>query len=215
MEKIYFDNQTFIWKTKLNLFEYKETMLGHVSDVINNSIELYKKTDAYPYLYHDDKVEFSGKLVINNVLDRVCQLGIDSCKNIHIEESKSPFNKINTDAWINVVRSVNPVQPHFKHQTHIYHTHTEIQKDLSSFYPDYTYVYYIQMPDIMEKKDGVLYVKGDNEKEYWLSPEEDDLIILPGYLPHAIGKAPKSTTNRIVIAGNVGFEYVKREKTLF
>jgi len=213
MEKIYFDDSTFIWKSKLNLIEYKDIMLNQAKYVIETSKESSKKTDAYGYKHNDNKIDSSGDLLIDNILDKVCQFGIDSCKKIFEEDFKSPFNKVNTDAWINVIRSVNPVQPHFKYEDK-YHTHTEIQKETGSFYPHYTYVYYIQMPDIMEGEDGVLYVKGNNKKEYWLRPEEDDLIILPGDLPHAINNAPKSTIDRIVMAGNVGFEYIKQQKSL-
>jgi cupin superfamily acireductone dioxygenase involved in methionine salvage len=70
------------------------------------------------------------------------------------------------------------------------------------------------MPDVMEGEDGVLYFKGQNGKEYWVRPEEDDLIIMHGDMPHVPNRAPKSTVDRIVIAGNVGFEFIKKEKSL-
>ena len=78
----------------------------------------------------------------------------------------------------------------------------------------YTFVYYIQMPNILEGEDGVLYFKGNNNKEYWILPEEDDLIIMPGYMPHAPNNAPKSKIDRIVLAGNIGFEYLKIKKSI-
>lgn len=210
MEKIYFDDSTYIWKSKLNLIEYKDIMLNEANHVIETSSDINKKSDAY--VYRGNKIEFLGDLSVNNILDRICQFGINLCEKIYVDEVKTPFNKINENAWINVVRSVNPVQPKLIKTK--YHTHTEIQKKDSLFYPHYTYVYYIQMPDIMEGEDGVLCIKGSDEKEYWLRPEEDDLIILPGDLPHGINHAPKSTIDRIVMAGNVGFEYIKQQKSL-
>jgi cupin superfamily acireductone dioxygenase involved in methionine salvage len=119
---------------------------------------------------------------------------------------------------VNIVRSNNPVQIQFKHDemkgVDKYHTHTEINKKNKSFFPHYTYVYYIQMPDVMDGEDGVLYFKGENEKEYWIRPEEDDLIIIPGHLPHSVGLASKSNKDRIVLAGNVGFEMVNGFDTI-
>ena len=40
---------------------------------------------------------------------------------------------------------------------------------MGSFFPHYTYVYYIQMPDVMNADDGVLYFLGENKKEYLTS----------------------------------------------
>ena len=119
---------------------------------------------------------------------------------------------------MNLVRSNNPVQIQFKHDemrgVDKYHTHTEINKKNKSFFPHYTYVYYIQMPDTMEGEDGVLYFRGENKKEYWIRPEEDDIIVMEGWMSHAPNNAPNSTIDRIVLAGNVGFENIKKQSSL-
>jgi hypothetical protein len=70
------------------------------------------------------------------------------------------------------------------------------------------------MPDVMNGDDGVLYFRGKNKKEYWIRPEEDDLIIMEGDMPHAPNNAPNSTLDRIVLAGNVGFEFLKNFKSI-
>ena len=145
-------------------------------------------------------------------------MGIDYCKKIYTQEVNTKFNKVNTDSWVNIVRSKNPVQIQFKHDeikgVDKFHTHTEINKQMKSFVPNYTYVYYIQMPDIMEGEDGVLYFKSKNGNEYYIKPEEDELIIMEADMAHAPNNAPKSSIDRIVLAGNVGFEYIKKEKSL-
>ena len=66
----------------------------------------------------------------------------------------------------------------------------------------------------MGSEDGDLYFRGENKKEYWVRPEEDDLIIMEGHVPHAPNNAPKSKLDRIVIVGNVGFDFIKKEKSL-
>ena len=207
VEKIYFDELTFIWKGKLNLFNCKDVILRESFDIINSSNDLSKKTDAYGYL-SSRQVDFKGNILIKNKLDEICQSGINVCKELYQNE----FNKVNSDAWVNVVRSKDPVQP--KMTGSKYHTHTDIQSKLGSFFPHFTYVYYIQMPDNMDGEAGVLYFKGKDEKEYWIRPEEDDLVVLEGWMPHSPSNAPNSTVDRIVMAGNVGFEHIKEHKTL-
>jgi hypothetical protein len=216
MTKIYFDDTTFIWKTKLNLVEDRAKLLIESYELIKSMPK--NDTDGYGYKQvWNDNLNFIGDIIVQNSIDKVIQNGINFCKELY-EGHDTPHNKINIDAWINMVRSKDPVQIHFKHNelkgVDKYHTHTELNQKNKKFYPHYTYVYYIQMPDVMEGEDGVLYFKGLNGKEYWIRPEEDDLIVMPADMPHAPNNAPKSTIDRIVIAGNVGFEYIKKEKSL-
>jgi hypothetical protein len=211
MEKIYFDDTTYIWKTKLNLTHNKQLFLKE-ADFLMESLSNVK-TDGFAYKTEWKKnLDFIGKLDIETKLDEIVQVGIDKCIEIYKENNIS-YNKINTDAWINVVRSQNPVQENFNDGSK-YHTHTEINKKIKTFFPHYTYVYYIQMPDVMDGEDGVLYFKGKSGKEYWVRPEEDDLIIMGGDVPHSPNNAPKSTKDRIVMAGNVGFDFIKKEKSI-
>lgn len=216
MEKIYFDETTFIWKTKLNLVEDKPKLLKQSYEIIKSMSD--NSTDAYGYVQMwNNNIDFNGDVTIQNSIDKIMQIGINHCKDLY-KERNTAHNKINTDTWVNMVRSKDPVQVQFKHDelkgVDKYHTHTELNQKNKKFYPHYTYVYYVQMPDVMEDEDGVLYFKGQNGKEYWVRPEEDDLIIMPADMPHAPNNAPKSTIDRIVIAGNVGFEFIKKEKSL-
>ena len=170
-------------------------------------------TDGYGYKHEWNlNLDFIGEVEISTKLDEIIKIGIDECKKLY-EELNILYNKINTDSWINVIRAKNPVQKNF-YSDDKYHTHTEINKENKQFFPHYTYVYYIQMPDVMNENDGVLYFKGKNKKEYWIRPEEDDLIIMEGNMPHSPNNAPNSTIDRIVLAGNVGFDFIKKEKSL-
>ena len=211
MEKIYFDDSTYIWKAKLSLIDSKPLFIKEAYSVIGSQPNV--KTDGFAYRQEwNEHLDFIGDIQIERNLDEIVQIGINKCKEIYNEKNIN-YNKINTESWVNVVRSKNPVQENF-HSDKKYHIHTEINKKHKQFVPLYTYVYYIQMPDIMEGEDGVLYFKGKNKKEYWIRPEEDDLIIMEAEMPHAPNNAPNSTINRIVIAGNVGFDFIKKEKSL-
>ena len=216
MEKLYFDETTFLWKIKLNKLDDKLFFLKEAYSVIESQPNV--KRDGFGYKKEwNENLNFIGDIKIESKLDEIVQLGIDKCIEIYKEKNIN-YNKINTDAWVNVVRSKNPVQIQFQHEdlkgVDKFHTHTEINKEMKSFIPHYTYVYYIQMPDVMNDEDGVIYFRGKNKKEYWIRPEEDDLIIMEGDMPHAPNNAPNSTIDRIVMAGNVGFDFIKKEKSL-
>jgi len=212
MEKLYFNDTTFIWKTKLNKLTDKSLFLKEAYSVIDSQPGV--KTDGFGYKKEwNNNLNFIGKIEIKSKLDEVIQNGIDLCKELYTTNNL-PFNKINIDAWVNVVRSIDPIQPNFYNDHQKFHIHTEINKKTKSFPPSYTYVYYIQMPDVMNGEDGVLYFKGKDGQEYWIRPEEDDLIIMEADMPHSPNNAPNSTIDRIVLAGNVGFEYIKKEKSI-
>lgn len=211
MEKICYDGSTYIWKTKLGLTNNKSKILSEANYVINN---VKGALDAYTYIYED--VYDSDFDLLNakteKLLHKICNIGATFCKEIYTKN----HNKITIGAWINVVRSKNPLQIYFREEGRDkYHVHTEINAMYDMYEPKFTFVYYIQMPNIMNNDDGVLYILGENNKEYWIRPEEDDLIIMPGELPHSPNNAPSADIDRIVLAGNIGFDYIKKTKTLF
>ena len=211
MEKIFFDDSTYIWKTKLNCLNDKSLFLKEAYSVIESQPDV--TTDGFGYKKEwNQNLNFIGNIKVETKLDEIVQIGIDKCKEIYNEKNIT-YNKINTDAWVNVVRSKNPVQENF-YTDEKYHIHTEINKKNKDFIPHYTYVYYIQMPDIMNGDDGVLYFKSKEDKEYWIRPEEDDLIIMEADVPHSPNNASNSTLDRIVMAGNVGFSFIKNQKSL-
>jgi len=226
IEKIYFDEDTFIWKTKLNLKQLKNNFL-HRCDYLIDVYANVETNDAYPYKYNvkipynvkkDWQTSISKEIVTFNDMDKIVQCGIDACDSIYINEIGN-WNVINSISWINRVRSKTPIQKNFNadDRNERFHTHTEISKRANHFNPNYTWVYYIQMPDNIQPNsdDGVIYFKSKTGVEYSILPEEDDLIIMSGDMPHLPMNAPKSSIDRIVLAGNVGFEYIKQTKSLF
>jgi hypothetical protein len=137
-----------------------------------------------------------------------------SCQELKIKDI-SPFNKVNINSWINVVKRGNPKQDDFKKGGEAtLHNHVDLQKSVHSFYPTYTFVYYVQMPDNLVDTEGTLIIGGKDNKRYYYLPEEGDLLIMEGFLPHSPNISPNSTKDRIVIAANVGFENVKKSNSL-
>lgn len=213
MEKICYDNSTYIWKTKLELKDRKEKLLKQAVDLIVSKPSI---ADSYTYDFEkvlDRNINFASLETENN-FDKVCNIGAFLCQELY-NKRDIEYNDILVSSWVNVLRSKRPVQPNFtKTGRDRYHTHTDLNKLSDSFVPMYTFIYYIQMPEVMNNDDGVLQFLGEGDKEYQIKPEEDDLIIMPGDIPHFPKHAPNAILDRYVLAGNVGFSNTKKKKTL-
>jgi hypothetical protein len=70
------------------------------------------------------------------------------------------------------------------------------------------------MPDNLDGDDGVLFVKGLEDKIYSYLPKEGEIVIMDGNIYHVPNSAPNSTKDRVVVAGNVGFTFDKQTKSL-
>ena len=215
MEKIQYDKNLFIWKKKLNLVEYKDVFLKETQMIIDsmpkNITDAFGIRTSWP-----NNVNSMGIIEKQIKIDEIIQMGVDSCKELY-NETGVEYNRVNYDSWVNVVKHTNQAQMEYRDLDFVdkFHTHTAINEYGGMFYPHYTFVYYIQMPDVMDGDDGVLYFRNNqNQNQYWVKPEEDDLIIMPGDIPHFPNTAPKSTIDRIVVAGNVGFEFIKKTSSL-
>ena len=210
MEKIYFDDETYIWKTNFNISHIKDEVLEECLNIIKD-VEVSISYDAFVFFREwKENIDFIGHFESTKKIYEIVKEGIKVCTTLFNENIKLPYNKINTNSWINVVRAKNPKQGNFLTETEIImHNHMN-----NGFRADYTYVHYVQMPDNLEGKDGVLYIEGKYGIIYNILPKENDIIIMEGRIPHVPASAKKSTKDRIVIAGNVGFEMIKKTNTL-
>lgn len=214
MEKIVFDNSTIIYTIKFDLSDIKEELLKDCQRIVDNKPEVIHDNYGYSVVWDND-ISFQGVVHENNKLDKIMNLGIKLCKDLHTENINKPYNTINADAWVNIVRATNPRQPNFLAKNEIqFHTHTVLNSESKSFRPDYTFVYYIQMPDNLVNDDGVLYIEGENKTVHKYLPTEEEFVIMASHLPHVPASARRSTKDRIVFAGNVGFEFIKNQQSL-
>lgn len=97
------------------------------------------------------------------------------------------------------------------------HDHTK-NKEMPSLDIEWTYTFYIQMPNNLQGTEGCLSFKTEDNKIHTILPEEGDLIIFPSNLLHIPELSPNSTKERIVLGGiytklDVDKSYVKKEKT--
>lgn len=138
--------------------------------------------------------------------------GVEKCKKIYTKS----YNLVLSSAWINIVRANNPIQKiRNSDGTLAYHSHSVISNEMNQPIPQYTFIFYLQMPNNLTNDDGKLFMMDGNKNEFSTLPYEGQLIILDGDVPHAPVDALKSDKDRIVLAGNVVFADNKNNKTLF
>jgi len=212
MEKITFSNGAELYKTNIKSLDLIKSTLEDVKKFLNTA--MYMPSDNYTYMTDWGSFDYENEMTVKNSIEKIIKFSITKCYELRSENTE-PFNKVNVNSWINVVKTGKPKQKEFKkNDVVVLHNHVDLQRYDNSFYPTYTFVYYVQMPDNLENNEGTLIVEGINGERCYFLPNEGDLVIMGGELPHSPNKSPKSTKDRIVIAGNVGFENAKIKVTL-
>jgi len=203
METILLDNEIILYKTEYISKVPKEELLL----VLGNQIQKNPNTTTDAYVLNSEITE----------IDDIRQFAIDKCIEI-AKEQGIESNEIWSEFWINRIKAKEPVKGQFittNIDEAVYHIHTELNMLNDKFIPNYTIVYYIQMPDNLINNDAALLIKNKKDRVYIFNPCENDFIILNGDTPHAPLGAPNSNKDRIVIAGNIGFLNVKKQKSIF
>ena len=86
MEKVYFDETTYIWKTKLNKLNEKSSFLKEAYSVIESQPDV--KTDGFGYKKEwNNNLNFIGEIEVETNLDYVVQKGINLCKELYGEKN--------------------------------------------------------------------------------------------------------------------------------
>lgn len=212
MEVISFENGVHIYRTKIESSTLRESTVNDALEFVSKCN--YTPQDNYAYMPDWGSFNYEKDMVPINSIQEVIKIALTEA--IKIGKSNGiEFNKININSWINIVRAGLPKQNNFKNGNEVtLHNHIDLQKNVNSFYPHYTFVYYVQMPNNLSNNEGSLIIEGKTGKRYHFLPEVGDLVIMEGYLPHSPDRAPKSTKDRVVIAGNVGLENAKKQHSL-
>lgn len=101
-----------------------------------------------------------------------------------------------------------------------YHNHTEYGNDtFIKELPQWTIVYYVQMPDNLKDDEGVLYFKTKTGREISILPKENELLLFNTDILHRPQIFKNSTKKRVVYASNITILdrnkiYNKKTKTL-
>ena len=206
MKEIILNNKVIGYLTKYTPKTKKEELINF----INQKIEELKdnvKNDAFDLTLQDEKVK------------DILEFGLEVCSKLCKKESLI-HNDILGDFWINRVKAFNPIQWKTTEKDYkivtlenaVYHDHVSLHDINEKFKPNYTFVYYVQLPNNIEGLEGTLLLKDEYDNVYTYYPKEGDFLIIPANLEHAPMASPNSTIDRLVVAGSVGF--YKKEKTL-
>jgi hypothetical protein len=191
---------------EMNVHRYKINFPFVKEDLIR---KIYENTGLF---YHNLSYEYPGiqtELILKcKEIDYILNFGVEKCKELFYKDKNIENVDYCIYPWVFILRN-DTTQAHF-------HNHTEFSKATkSSVISDYTFTYYAQMPNNLEKKDGrlgFLY----NEQNVLILPEEDELFVFPAKLYHRPETSINSDKDRIVIAANVLFTIptLKNKKTL-
>ena len=199
LNEIKISDKVSIYQT--NISYDKETLLKE----IKLNIDINARSSTIP---NEEAPGIQSDIVIKSK-------GIDSINN-------TALNILNTELNCNIR------EPYFHHywiykssKNNIYssyHKHLSV-KHFNLRNIEWTYTFYIQMPDKLEGDDGYLLFKTDDGIEYKILPKEGDLIIFDAGLSHM----PKTNTNsdieRVVLASvfknlNLDDKIIKEKKSL-
>jgi len=112
--------------------------------------------------------------------------------------------------WSYTSNKENKYEFYHKHLTHETTNLTNIE---------WTWTFYVQMPDNLEGDDGYLFFQTDDGIEYKLLPKEGDLLFFSASLGHKPKINKNSTKDRVVLAGvfkclNINDKIIKENKSL-
>ena len=186
MEEIKLTNTTSIYKLKYDFTYTKNALLERAYQVID-----LKKTNL------TDKTHFFYIPFRCNEIDYINQLVLNSMTNTKPKEWA-------VQNWIYKMDSNS--------QNEIYHTHIDLIEGDSRIETDWTFCLYVQIPKNINDDDGKIAFKTSNGMEYLLLPEEGDLLIFPADLLHTPKLIKNSEMDRIVIAGNISLNPLKKIK---
>lgn len=122
----------------------------------------------------------------------VTNTSVEEIKKIAGVDNKYPYYEEN---WIYISTAGNKMQGWHKHEF-------TKSPDIKRRKIEWTYVFYVQIPDNLEGDDGYILFRGSDGKITKILPNPGDLVIFPSTLDHTPNTNPKSTIDRIVLAGN-------------
>jgi len=210
LEEIKFSPTLSIWKSKFDLTN-KDKIINLCHALLKGKPNGGGRGHAKHYLNNELKYNGYVDIVIENELDTIMHSGINACIELH----NKAFNEIKLKSWVNVVNSKNPLQNNYDVDNNlIFHTHVQLNAIDNLWPPLYTFVCYIQVPDNLSGDNGVLFVKDVDGSVFSILPNEGDILIMNGDLPHVPNYSPNSTKDRIVLAGSIRMDFTKKTKSL-
>lgn len=197
MEKIHFTETDFIYRTSLTDY-VQDSLINEIECNIDIDMGATKSTKESPGI--QSYIAIKGGQ-IEKVSDMAYKIIVDKI----YKEPIFPFSYRN---WIYLSESTNPFTG--------YHKHTEMQY-LRTF-GEWTWTFYVQMPDNLNGDDGKLLFMLDDGSIHSVLPNEGDLFIFPANMLHKPNLNSKSNKPRIVLGGiisklDLNHRFNKKQKT--
>jgi len=182
LEEIKISDSTSIYKINYESVYSKEEILKKV----------YLNIDLFGF----EDITTSPLHLITNEIEPIKKFAVDNIRHI----TKVEHSDYIQQNWIYYSKP--------KNSTHFYHTHKMCLSLKINLLTDWTWTYYLQMPNNISGKEGAISFRVDN-MDYEVVPKEGDMLLFPGTLLHTPLPSIKSEIDRVVIAGNVSVNLVK------
>ena len=154
-------------------------------------------------------IQIQTAVIENEIIQKSRKLFLNYCDDLfnHLNPERKKLATIRID-WIFISKP--------KNEESNYHNHTKFTgaSSFDNMNAEYTYTYYVQMPNNLEGNDGVLYFKENLEdvEEFTILPEQGYLYFFDAKLWHRPEISKSSKLDRIVMASNFGW-LLERDKT--
>lgn len=189
MEKIKLTDTTSIYKLKYDFSYSKELLLKRAYEIIDlKKTHINDKNHFFYIPFRCDEIDFINELVLKN-----CSIISDSV-----------YTEWAVQNWV--------YKMDYKSQNEIYHNHIDLIEGDSRIKTDWTFCLYVQIPKHIEGDAGKISFKTNDGSEHMILPEEGDLLIFPADLLHTPKLIENSEMDRIVIAGNISLNPLKKIK---
>ena len=190
-----------IYREKINYPFSKENLIKKIHQ--NVSLFKYEPSHIFPGIQ-------TNTILKCKEIDYILNYGVKKCIELFKKDKKVEEVDYCLYSWIFISRDENT-------QSH-YHNHTQFSPHVKkSIESNYTFTYYVQMPNNLNGNDGKLFFLNQYDNvEITFLPEENELVIFPANLYHRPETSINSNIDRIVIAGNILFDFpnLKENKTL-
>jgi len=200
MNKVYIDDDTFIFKGTLDIPIDNKKFLSKVKTIYHIFPQFILTSDS-SYTPTDEPKSISAPSSSKGqwISLVTSKFSTDETKNIHsfvVNFLCKEYNLVDDYVFHSWVLFADN-----KDDRSYYHDHL----DINGISNQWSMCYYIQMPDNLSGDQGKLMFKSKTEKELGILPKEGDVIIFPGNLLHTPLEASNSTKDRVVFCSNFSF----------
>jgi hypothetical protein len=198
IEEIKLNNNISVYKTKIKISDIAK-LISDIKLNLDISIDTKKPTPKEPGI--QSTIVVSTPL-IKELTEKIVNIFFETFK----MDNTNPYT---TMQWAYISDNKNLYSG--------FHSHDK--KKYANIPLEWTYTYYVQMPDNLEGDDGKLVFKLDDDTTQMILPDVGDLLIFPTSLLHMPNTNTKSELERIVFAGvwsfiDTNIKIKKHNKTL-